>query len=141
MPFLLDSLSDFLESKWGIRDRFVIDTSIALDARIFKAIQGSPENKESLCHLQIEGTIVSVWRPQDWALAYDKFKEDKRKSEERLAATEKEKECITYIESLVIAKFGEAGKTMAGSLARDIVKGKKTTSALMFGAEKEKLNW
>lgn len=142
MPFALASLKDFLEFKWGIRDRFVIDKSGELESRIFAAISSSPELNESVCHLQIEGTIVTVWRPQDWRLAYEKFKEDKLKSEARLAATEKEKECVAYLESLIIAKLGsEVGTTMAPGLARDIVKGKKTNSALMFGAEKEKLVW
>lgn len=142
MPFLLDSLKDFLEFKWGIRDRFVIDKSTPLESRIYIAISSSTELSEALCHLQIDGEIVTIWRPQDWRIAYSKFNEDKVKAEERIAIYEKEKECIRYLEGLIIEKFGkDVGGPLAPSLAKEIVKGKKTNSAIMFGAEREKLIW
>ena len=138
-------LKDFLKFKWGIRERIVIDIKDELDARVYKYITESGELSEAIAHIQIEEdrpNIISIWKPNEWKSAYQKYQEDKIKSEQRMQYADAEKECIAYMEKLIYEKFGMVvGASMAPTMARDIVKNKKTNSAMMFGAEREKLIW
>lgn len=133
------TLDQYLARLWGYKDKSVL--SRRTDASEIQQLEA--HINEAIFHLEYQpGDIVVVWRAADWAIDIKRYQLQKAESEKRIREHDAKKECIAYLESLIVQKLGDlVGAQMAPGLAREIVEKKQTQTALMFGAMKERLVW
>lgn len=140
MDTITENIKTYLERVWGYKDKTILSNSNEDDRSLLAQLQNLQSNYLEYYHIQEGERLTVVWRKKDWDLEYQKWLQDKDKSEKRITEWNEQKANILYMTECIV-KFDEAFADLAPTLAKKIVEEKNKPGALMFNASLKRLKW